>query len=164
MTVACDERSPERGCDKEEPKEPPAPPSSVNCKRRIRVVNGIRVLGFIESEIKEPFYHYNSLIAKYGYMLKPVHRVYKKKYHKDNPLAPPKILIYSYYGRYWWKRVGKKFVYAGTVKPSIIPFEPPENKLAGKSIVIDFDDIIIDCETYEMFKKYMKGYKILNEY
>lgn len=145
MTSACDEQSLAQGCEKEEPNESPS-----NC--RIIIYGGKRVLSKLTDVIKEPFYEYNTLISKTGYYLKPVHKVYKK-------LPNGRTRIYEYYGRYWWSKDGNRWKYAGREKPSMIPGKPPVHPLEGLSIIVEGNDIIIDCRDFERFKKYFIGLK-----
>ncbi len=145
--VACDEQSPARGGEKEEPNEPP----SADCK--VIVYNGRRIIINLLDELKNPFYEYNSKISSTGYYLKPVHKVYKT-------LGDGRRRIYEYYGRYWWRRVGKRFVYAGVSKPRAVKEPPPPNPLDGLSIIVEGEDIILSCRDYEKFYEYFKGYKI----
>ncbi|MCE4618775.1 MAG: hypothetical protein F7C37_04955 [Desulfurococcales archaeon] len=148
--VACDEQSPAQGGEKEEPNEPPS-----DC--RIIVYNGRRVLDEITDKVKEPFYEYNTLISKTGYYLKPVHKVYKK-------LPDGRTRIYEYYGRYWWRKEGKRWIYAGHVKPRKIRVDPPDHPLDGLSIIIEGEDIILDCRDFERFREYFKGLKFERYY
>jgi len=157
MTPACDERSPNKGGEKEEPNEPPLL-SLGRC--RMRIIRGVKFLDRIEGDLKEPFYRYNSLISKYGYMVKPVHKVYKE--FRRGFFRMKKI--YIYYGRYWWKRQGKKLIYVGTEKPPEIPFDPPPNDLEGHSIIREGPDIIIDCSLYEKYKDLFKDHEVRLEY
>ncbi|MCE4620325.1 MAG: hypothetical protein F7C33_04800 [Desulfurococcales archaeon] len=151
MTVACDEQSPARGGEKEEPNEPP----SSDC--RLRIYGGARVLREILDEIKRPFYEYNSEISRTGYYLKPVHKVYKR-------LSDGRRRVYEYYGRYWWRKKGKRLVYSGTRKPARVPLEPPANPLEGLSIIVEDDDIILSCGDYEKFKGYFRGLRVERSY
>ena len=144
MTGACDERSPVRGEEKEEPNEPPPD----DCK--VRVIGGRIVLWRIASEVKSVFYEYNSLISRTGYYLKPVHKVYKRT-------SDGRRRIYEYYGRYWWRRKGKRLVYAGTEKPRRVRVDPPRHPLEGLSIIVEDDDVIISCADYEKFKGFFEG-------
>ena len=148
--VACDEQSPAQGGEKEEPKELPS-----DCK--VIIYDGLQVLRAFIDEIKQPFYEYNSLISNTGYYLKPVHKVYKK-------LPNGKKRIYEYYGRYWWKKVGSRWIYAGNIKPKIIRYEPPRHPLEGLSIIIEDKDIIMNCRDYSKFKSYFKGLTVKQYY
>ncbi|MMZ65447.1 hypothetical protein D1872_278520 [compost metagenome] len=146
MTLACDEQSPARGGEKEEPNEPPS-----DC--RIIVYGGRRALDLLADLVKEPFYEYNSKISRTGYYLKPVHKVYKR-------LPDGRTRIYEYYGRYWWRKKGKKLVYAGRVKPRVIREDPPEHPLEGLSIIVEGDDVIMDCRDYERFQEHFRGLRV----
>lgn len=136
------------GSEKEEPREPPPAFESENTfyltnepGGYIRILGGAVLLGRIESVIKEPFYHYNSLISNYGYYVKPVHKVYKKR-------SGTKI-IYVYYGRYWFKRAGSRLIYAGSEKPVWIPYEPPENPVEGVTLIVEGRDLLINEDGFE---------------
>jgi len=148
VTGACDERSPGGGGEKEEPKEP-LPHSC-----RLRVLGGRRALPAIEDYVKAPFYDYNSVISRTGYMVKPVHMVYRT-------LSDGTKRVYLYYGRYWWRRSRGRLVYAGTEKPSRVKVEPPENPLAGHSIIVEGDDLIVDCVVYEKLRHILGGYSVV---
>ncbi|AFZ71149.1 hypothetical protein Calag_1444 [Caldisphaera lagunensis DSM 15908] len=132
------------GSELEKPNEPPS------CK--IKVYDGYIDIINILNEIKEKIYLYNTEISKKSYYLKPVHKVYKTK-------ADKKKIIYEYYGRYWWKRINKKFIYSGIAKPKFLP-NPPENPLEGLSIVREGNDVILDCSLYEKFKWIFKDRKV----
>ncbi len=150
MTGACDEQSPGRGGEKEEPNEPPP----TDC--HYRIIGGSQILARIDEIARQPFYEYNSRISKTGYMVKPVHKVYKR-------LSDGTRRIYVYYGRYWWRRRGKRFVYSGTEKPRRVKLEPPPNPLYGLSIIVDGDDLIISCADYEKYKYLFRGYPAVRE-
>ncbi len=143
---ACDEQSPARGGEKEEPKELPS-----DC--RIIVRGGLSRLRDLVDEIKQPFYEYNSLISHTGYYLKPVHKVYKR-------LPDGRRRIYEYYGRYWWRKEGTRWIYAGTIKPSSIKYDPPSHPLEGLSIIIEGSDVILDCRDYDRFRGFFAGLEI----
>ena len=151
MTGACDERSPAGGGEKEEPKEPPPQESCW-----IRVLGGVVALARLEAIVKEPFYEYNSRISGTGYMVKPVHKVYRRR--SDGTRR-----IYVYYGRYWWRRRGRRLVYAGTRKPRRVRLEPPRNPLAGLSLIVEGDDIIIPCWVYEAYRGLFEGLPAVRE-
>ncbi|MCE4624329.1 MAG: hypothetical protein F7C35_00485 [Desulfurococcales archaeon] len=130
-----------RGGEKEEPNEPQPEPLPVltivpDVSGYVRIINGKTALETVEIRVKEPYYHYNSMISSYGYFIKPVHKVYKVKQGRR--------LVYVYYGRYWFRRGEKgRAVYAGSTKPSFIPFEPPSNPLEGVTIIIDGPDLLV---------------------
>ncbi len=150
MTRACDERSPGRGGEKEEPNEPPPRPC------RLRVIGGASVLPRLDAIAREPFYEYNASISSTGYMVRPVHRVYKRSGGRRR--------VYVYYGRYWWRRKGKRLVYAGVRKPRRVRAEPPEHPLMGLSLIIDGDDLIVDCAVYEAYRDIFRGLEVREEY
>ena len=152
MTGACDERSPMRGSEKEEPKEPPSPAGSC----RVRILGGIVALPRLEAIIKDPFYEYNSRISHTGYMVKPVHKVYRRR-------SDGSKRIYVYYGRYWWRRKGKRLVYAGTRKPARVKPEPPRNPFSGLSIIVEDEDIIVPCWLYEAYAQVFSGLTAVRE-
>lgn len=128
--------------------EKPNEPLS-SCK--VRIINGYEDIVSELNKIKEVIYVYNSEISNKGYYLKPVHKVYKLKNRNK--------IIYEYYGRYWWKKLDKKLIYSGVVKPKILP-SPPENPIEGLSIIREGNDIVIDCNVYEKFKWVFKNKKI----
>ncbi|MEB3764944.1 MAG: hypothetical protein GSR77_02095 [Desulfurococcales archaeon] len=150
MMLACDERSPVAGGEKEEPNEPPikitTEDTDEGCK--VRVLNGAPVIRRIEVVLKEPFYHFNSLVGKYGFYIKPVHKIYKT----INGVRR----VYAYYGKYWLKRKGNKVVYAGSQKPRVIP-DNVMSKLQSFTIIFEEEDVIMDCWVYEKLKKYFEG-------
>jgi hypothetical protein len=157
MTVHATSRAYE-GDEKEEPKEPPH--SLLNVERSsgipgyVRITNGAILLTQIESYIKEPFYHYNSLISSFGYYLKPIHKVYKRK--------SDKTYIYVYYGRYWFRKdESGRLIYAGTEKPEMIDVIPPKNPLEGLSLIIDGKDLLVSENGVQVFveiaSKYLHG-------
>ena len=132
----------------EEPNEPPNP-----CT--VRVLDGYRALEPLLDRIKRAVYKYNSVAAKYGYYLKPVHRVYKR--------VGDRVRVFEYYGRYWWRIEGgrkKRLVYAGSNKPAGVP-QPPRIPLLGLAIAREGDDVILDCETYARLSSVFKGYKAI---
>ena len=143
------------GGEKEEPNEPQPEPFPVltlipDVSGYIRIVNGTRALEAVEIQVKEPYYHYNSLISKYGYFIKPVHKVYKVKRGRR--------LVYVYYGRYWFRRGEKgRAVYAGSAKPSFIPYQPPSNPLEGVTIIIDGPDLLISSEDVDKVIGVLEG-------
>ncbi len=152
MTGACDERSPCRGGEKEEPNEPP---SSSDC--RVRVIGGASRLAAIVDEIKGPFYKYNTLISATGYYLKPVHKVYKRT-------SQGIVRVYEYYGRYWWRKKNGRMVYAGREKPRRVPLDPPPHPLEGLSIIVEEGDVIMSCRDYERFRAYFQGLRVVQAY
>ncbi len=151
--LACDEQSPLRGGEQEEPNEPPLKTMSEEgetCK--VRVLGAAPIIAAVEVNIKEPYYHFNSIISKYGYYVKPVHKIYKTV----NGVRR----VYAYYGRYWWKKIGKKLIYAGRVKPEIIPNMPPKHEFEGITLIFEGEDVIMDCHVYERLKKYISGFSV----
>lgn len=154
MTSACDERSPCMGGEGEEPNEPAAPGGEC----RVRVYGGYSRLREALSRVMPMIYRYNDAIRGTGYYLKPVHKVYK--------VVGGVRRVYEYYGRYWWRRVkrrgrpGYRLVYAGTEKPREVPIEPPSTGLEGLSVIVEGDDVIIDCRVYEDFKSYFEGLRV----
>jgi hypothetical protein len=131
------------GNDLEKPNEPHG------CK--IIVYDGYLDIISLLNDIKENIYKYNAEISQKGYYLKPVHKVYKIKNGKNK-------VIYEYYGRYWWKKLGKKMIYSGTTKPKWLP-SPPDNPLDGLSVIKDGKNVIIDCFIYDKFKWIFKDRK-----
>ncbi|MCE4628497.1 MAG: hypothetical protein F7C34_05070 [Desulfurococcales archaeon] len=134
-----------KGSEKEEPREPPPTLENKNIfyvvnepGGYVRILGGAVLLGRIEGVIKEPFYHYNSLISNYGYYVKPVHKVYKRR-------SGAKI-VYVYYGRYWFRRMGSRLIYAGSEKPFWIPYEPPENPVDGVTLIMEGTDLLVNKE------------------
>ncbi len=156
MKSACDEQSPAcRGNEREEPNEPPPREECM-----IRVYGGYARLREWLDTIKPLIYEYNSAIRHTGYYLKPVHKVYYKR-------AQGETRIYEYYGRYWWKIISKggkrRLVYAGRFKPSGVP-EPPKIELEGLRVVVEGDDVIIECDVYDKVKRFFGDlpYEILS--
>jgi len=146
------------GSEKEEPKEPPLSSRKLYVKSEpggyLRIVGGAFLLESIEYAIKEPYYHYNSLISKYGYYIKPIHKVYKKRSGSK--------LIYMYYGRYWFRKSEKgRLIYSGTEKPAEIPVEPPPSPLEGVTLIVDNEDLIISESGFDKFIYFVK--KIIHE-
>jgi hypothetical protein len=148
-----------RDSEKEEPKEPPLSSYALGFKLEpssglpgyVKIVGGALLLSRIESYIKEPFYHYNSLISPYGYYLKPIHKVYKRK--------EDRTLIYVYYGRYWFRRDERgKLIYAGTEKPEPIEVSPPKNPLEGLSLIIDGKDLLVSQQGFDTFVRIASEY------
>ena len=152
VTEACDERSPSGGGEKEEPNEPPSPNSSCS----VRVLGGVAALPRLEAIVKDPFYEYNSRISHTGYMVKPVHKVYRRR-------SDGSKRVYIYYGRYWWRRKGGRLVYAGTRKPARVKLEPPKNPLVGLSIIVEGNDIIIPCWLYDSYPHVFRGLPAVRE-
>jgi len=134
----------------EEPKEPAAS-SEGDC--RVRVYGGYLRLREALSRVIPEIYRYNEAIRGTGYYLKPVHKVYKTVRGVRR--------IYEYYGRYWWRRVrrsgGYRLVYAGTEKPRDVPVEPPRTGLEGLKVIVEGEDVIIECRVYEEFKGFFEG-------
>ena len=103
-------------------------------------------------------YEYNDAIRGTGYYLKPVHKVYKN--------VGGVRRVYEYYGRYWWRRIkrrdrsGYKLVYAGTEKPREVPLDPPHTGLEGLRVIVEGDDIIIECSVYYKYKNSFQGLKV----
>jgi hypothetical protein len=134
--------------------------------QRIRILNGVEALNRMLEEYKRLIYNYNSLIAKTGYYLKPVHIVVK------NTLQGRKK--YVYIGRYWWKieYAGKKgstsrvrWIYIGKEKPKdLIGYpDPPYHPLIGLSYIVDGKDVIIDVKKFEKYRWVFEGYKAVVE-
>ena len=134
----------------EEPREP------LVGECRLKVIGGRPIIDEILDQIKKEVYKYNSTISSTGYYLKPVHKVYKRT-------ASGKIVVYEYYGKYWWRlmrRGGKlKWIYVGKRNPPHLP-EPPQ-VLDGVIIIKEGDDVIVECDFYDKYKGLLKGLKVI---
>ena len=154
MTRACDDESPYGGCEQEEPKEPPrAPHTYEECF--VRVYGGYRRLRDWIDSLKPVIYSYNESIKDKGFYLKPVHKVYYT-------MPTGERRIYEYSGRYWWKlgsRNGRRVLsYAGKTRPRGLP-EPPKIELEGVRVIVEGDDVIIECDLYDRVKSFFEGLK-----
>ena len=143
-----------RGGEKEEPNEPPrlhGYPIVREGPDYVRIVGGRKLLEGIEVVVKEPFYRFNSLVSKYNYFIKPVHKVYKSKDGKKR--------VYVYYGRYWYRKdpETKKHIYSGVEKPEHIPYEPPENPLSDVTIIVEGDDLLVKASDLEKLKRVLEA-------
>jgi hypothetical protein len=153
MTSACDDRSPQGGGgEKEEPNEPPPPQDCY-----VKVYGGyLRLREWLDS-LKSVIYEYNEKIKGSGYYLKPVHKVYY------SPSGGP-TRVYEYYGRYWWRveeRGGRRrLVYAGRVKPRGLPDPPNLGVIEGLRVIVEGNDVIIECRVYEKAKSVFSGLKV----
>ena len=120
---------------------------------RLIVYNGGIRIDEILDRVKERIYEYNSIAGKLGYYLKPVHKVYRR-------LSDGTLKVYEYYGRYYWRRSGRRLVYAGTEKPDELPDPGPLGVEGLVVIRISERDIVIDCEVYDRFRQLFEGLKV----
>ncbi|WP_207387624.1 hypothetical protein [Aeropyrum pernix] len=148
MKEACDEKSPAtRGCDKEEPTEPPRGGCMV-------IVYGgySRIRDYLDS-LKPALYSYNSMIRPTGYYLKPVHKVYYRT-------TDGRSKVYEYYGRYWWRIKGqgsrRRLIYVGREKPPSLP-DPPVTGLEGVKLIVEGKDVVLDCASYKRIEHILAG-------
>jgi len=132
-------------------------------KCRVRVKKGYRALREAVSDFLAHIYRYNSLIGETGYYLKPTHIVTKK-------LDDGTRLRYIYIGRYWWRlsygeggggRRSLRWRYVGKEKPAELEGypDPPSSPLQGLRVVVDGDDVILDCKAYQRYKWLFEGYE-----
>lgn len=126
--------------------------ANVEDECRVIVRGGAPRIDEILEEVKAKVYAYNSMISGTGYYLKPVHKVYRR-------LSDGTVKIYEYYGKYFWKKAGKRLVYAGTVKPRGLP-DPEPMPLEGLSLIRIGDDVVIDCGVFEKYRSLFEGLKI----
>ncbi|ADM26882.1 hypothetical protein Igag_0029 [Ignisphaera aggregans DSM 17230] len=84
---------------------------------------------------KQNLYEYNNIVKKYGYYLKPIHIVTKRRGLNTK--------TYVYYGRYWYKLYSNgsriKWIYIGLTKPLKELPDPPINPLTFITISLDQD-------------------------
>ncbi|MCE4602312.1 MAG: hypothetical protein F7C08_04015 [Desulfurococcales archaeon] len=124
----------------------------MNSECRLLIRGGASRIDEILDEVKYKIYSYNTRISHTGYYLKPVHKVYRR-------LSDGAVKVYEYYGRYYWRKQGKKLVYAGTEKPRGLP-EPEPTPLDGLAVIRVGEDIVIDCMVYDKYKDLFHGLKV----
>ncbi len=129
---------------------------------RIRVRNGYQAIKAVLEDFLKEVYRYNSLLKGTGFYLKPVHIVTRR-------LSDGTRLRYMYIGRYWWRlsyepkrRGGKglRWRYVGREKPPELHGypDPPTSPLHGLHVIVDGDDVLIDCKLYERYRWVFEGY------
>ncbi len=107
-------------------------------KNRFLCIDNIcfnRFINILIDIYKQNLYEYNNIVKKYGYYLKPIHIVTKKKGLNNK--------TYIYYGRYWYKLHSNgskiRWTYIGLTKPLRELPDPPINPLTFITISLDQD-------------------------
>ena len=127
----------------------------------VRIRGGYKAVTEALEAYKREIYRYNSVISGTGFYLKPVHIVTRR-------LPDGTRRRYLYIGRYWWRlgytsdrgRKRLRWRYIGTEKPPELKGypRPPSSPLQGLRVVVEGEDVLVDCSLFRRYRWLFKGY------